>query len=136
MWIKICGNTNVEDARLAVELGADAVGFVFAESKRQVTAAQVGAITAQLPDGVERVGVFDSLGAEEIAGVADEAGLTAVQLQGGLDEELVERLVRWNLHPADLVTHRFGLDRVADAYSLMASGKCGKVAVCFDEELE
>ncbi len=52
-----------------------------------------------------------------------------------LMEELVERLVRWNLHPADLVTHRFELDRVSDAYSLMASGKCGKVAVCFDEEL-
>lgn len=52
-----------------------------------------------------------------------------------LMEELVERLVRWNLHPADLVTHRFALEEVADAYKLMASGKCGKVAVCFDEEL-
>jgi threonine dehydrogenase-like Zn-dependent dehydrogenase len=50
-------------------------------------------------------------------------------------EELVERLVRWGLHPADLVTHRFALDRVGDAYALMASGNCGKVAVCFDEEL-
>jgi threonine dehydrogenase-like Zn-dependent dehydrogenase len=53
-----------------------------------------------------------------------------------LMEELVERLVRWNLHPADLVTHRFALDHVADAYALMASAKCGKVAVCFDEELQ
>jgi threonine dehydrogenase-like Zn-dependent dehydrogenase len=52
-----------------------------------------------------------------------------------LMEELVERLVRWNLHPADIITHRFPLDRAADAYSLMASGKCGKVAVCQDEEL-
>ncbi len=52
-----------------------------------------------------------------------------------LMEELVERLVRWNLHPADLITHRFALDRVGDAYALMSSGKCGKVAVCFDEEL-
>jgi threonine dehydrogenase-like Zn-dependent dehydrogenase len=52
-----------------------------------------------------------------------------------LMEELVERLVRWNLHPADLVTHRFPLEKVGDAYTLMASGKCGKVAVCFDEEL-
>ncbi len=52
-----------------------------------------------------------------------------------LMEELVERLVRWNLHPADLVTHRFALDDVSEAYSLMASGRCGKVAVCFDEEL-
>src|SRR5471032_732282 len=52
-----------------------------------------------------------------------------------LMEELVERLVRWNLHPADLVTHRFALDHVSDAYRLMASARCGKVAVCFDEEL-
>jgi len=50
-------------------------------------------------------------------------------------EELVEQLVRWRLHPAELVTHRFSLDRVGDAYALMASGRCGKVAVCFDEEL-
>lgn len=53
-----------------------------------------------------------------------------------LMEELVERLVAWNLHPADLITHRFALDQVSDAYALMASGKCGKVAVCFDEELK
>jgi threonine dehydrogenase-like Zn-dependent dehydrogenase len=52
-----------------------------------------------------------------------------------LMEELVERLVRWSLHPAELVTHRFPLDRAGDAYALMASGRCGKVAVCFDEEL-
>ncbi len=52
-----------------------------------------------------------------------------------LMEELVERLVRWNLHPAALITHRFPLEKVADAYALMASGKCGKVAVCFDEEI-
>lgn len=53
-----------------------------------------------------------------------------------LMEELVERLVTWKLHPADLVTHRFALEHVDQAYSLMASGRCGKVAVCFDEELK
>lgn len=47
-----------------------------------------------------------------------------------LMEELVERLVRWNLHPEDIVTHRFSLDQANDAYSLMASARCGKVAVC------
>ncbi len=51
-------------------------------------------------------------------------------------EELVERLVRWGLHPADLITHRFELDRASEAYALMAEGKCGKVAVVFDEEIE
>jgi threonine dehydrogenase-like Zn-dependent dehydrogenase len=52
-----------------------------------------------------------------------------------LMEELVERLVRWDLHPADIITHRFPLERASEAYALMASGKCGKVAVCADEEL-
>ena len=52
-----------------------------------------------------------------------------------LMEELVERLVRWNLHPAELITHRFALEKAGDAYALMTSGQCGKVAVCFDEEL-
>lgn len=50
-------------------------------------------------------------------------------------EELVERLVRWNVHPAELVTHRFPLEAASEAYALMASGRCGKVAICFDEEL-
>ncbi len=50
-------------------------------------------------------------------------------------EELVERLVRWGIHPEYLVTHRFTLDQVSKAYELMAEGKCGKVAVVFDEEI-
>ena len=51
-------------------------------------------------------------------------------------EELVERIVRWGIHPEDLVTHRFTLDQAAEAFSTMAEGKCGKVAVVFDEELK
>lgn len=50
-------------------------------------------------------------------------------------EELVERIVRWGIHPEKLLTHRFPLARAAEAYQMMASGRCGKVAVCFDEEL-
>ncbi|NLV37212.1 MAG: alcohol dehydrogenase catalytic domain-containing protein [Clostridiaceae bacterium] len=51
-------------------------------------------------------------------------------------EELTERLVRWGIHPEELVTHRFTLDNVSEAYRLMAEGKCGKVAVVFDEEIK
>ena len=47
-------------------------------------------------------------------------------------EELVERLVRWNIHPDALITHRFPLAEADAAYRLMASGACGKVAVVFD----
>ncbi|MFL2859535.1 MAG: zinc-binding dehydrogenase [Pontiellaceae bacterium] len=50
-------------------------------------------------------------------------------------DELLERLARWEVHPADLVSHRFSLEEAPKAYELMAAGKCGKVAVCFDEEL-
>lgn len=92
MWIKICGNTNLEDAELAAQLGADAVGFVFAPSPRQVTAAQVAAITPHLPSSVERVGVFPASDAAQIAAIAHQADLTAVQLHGALDEELSRRL--------------------------------------------
>ncbi len=45
-------------------------------------------------------------------------------------EELVERLVRWKLHPEEIITHRFVLEQAGEAYALMASGRCGKVAVC------
>ncbi len=50
-------------------------------------------------------------------------------------EDLAEHLVRWNIHPEDLVTHRFPLEQVSEAYALMDEGKCGKVAIVFDEEL-
>ena len=51
-------------------------------------------------------------------------------------EELVERIVRWGIHPEDLVTHRFPLSQAPEAYALMADGKCGKVAIAFDEEIK
>ena len=47
-------------------------------------------------------------------------------------EELVERLVRWGIHPEDLITDEFPLEKAGEAYALMASGNCGKVAVVFD----
>ena len=92
MWVKICANTNAEDALAASEFGADAVGFVFAPSKRQVNAEQVREIVAQLPEGVERVGVFGDLPAEEIARAAETARLTTVQFHGGFHLGLTERL--------------------------------------------
>ncbi len=92
MWIKICANTSLEDARMAADLGADAVGFVFAPSVRQVTPAQAAAITRHLPPHIERIGVFPALAAAEIAEIAAQAGLTAVQLHGELDLPLIERL--------------------------------------------
>ena len=88
LWIKICGNTSLEDARLAVEAGADAVGFVFAPSPRQVTAAQVAAITPQLPDAMEKIGVFVDASLNEIENTVRASGLTGVQLHSDAAPEV------------------------------------------------
>jgi threonine dehydrogenase-like Zn-dependent dehydrogenase len=50
-------------------------------------------------------------------------------------EDLVERMVRWDLHPDRTVTHRFSLEEADEAFATMAEGGCGKVAVCADQEL-
>lgn len=92
MWVKICANTNLDDARMAADLGADALGFVFAPSARRVTVAEVAAITAHLPATVEKVGVFHSQDVGEIAQAVREAGLTGAQLHGGADLALLARL--------------------------------------------
>jgi phosphoribosylanthranilate isomerase len=92
IWIKICGNTTLKDALLAVEAGADAVGFVFARSPRQVTAAQVAAIVPHLPANVEKIGVFVDAALEEIVSTVQACGLTGVQLHFDADPELPARL--------------------------------------------
>ncbi|QOV20396.1 zinc-binding dehydrogenase [Blautia liquoris] len=51
-------------------------------------------------------------------------------------EELVEKLVRWNIHPEDLITDEFAIDHAGEAYQLMAGGQCGKVAVVFGDQDE
>lgn len=94
MWVKICANTTLADARQAAEAGADAVGFVFAPSKRQVTASQVRDIVAGLPATIERVGVFADLPPEEIAAAAIHAGLTAIQQHGVFNPEHSARLTQ------------------------------------------
>lgn len=81
--VKICGLTRREDARLAWELGAAALGFVFhAASPRVVDAATVASIRRGLPKEAFCVGVFVDRPAEEVNALAEAAGLDAVQLHG------------------------------------------------------
>jgi phosphoribosylanthranilate isomerase len=92
LWIKICANTSLEDALLAVEAGADAVGFVFAPSPRRVTAADVAAITPHLPATVEKIGVFVDATLDEIESIVKTCGLTGVQLHFDAEPELPAKL--------------------------------------------
>ena len=92
MWIKICGNTSLEDARFAAECGANAVGFVFAPSPRRVEAELVRQITEELPREVEKYGVFVDAGFDEIVSTVAACGLTGVQLHRSSDALLPFRL--------------------------------------------
>jgi phosphoribosylanthranilate isomerase len=99
IWVKICGNTSLADALLAVEAGADAVGFVFAPSPRRVTLTEVAAIVPHLPATAEKIGVFVNAEVEEICETVRVCGLTGVQLHFEAAAEFPARL-REMLGPA------------------------------------
>ena len=81
--VKICGITRVEDARLCVEAGVHALGFIFVEkTPRFVTAAQARAIIATLPPFVTPVGIFWDHAPGHVKAVAEECGLAALQFHG------------------------------------------------------
>jgi phosphoribosylanthranilate isomerase len=87
-WIKFCGTTFLEDALASVEAGADALGFIFAPSKRRITLEKARQIIRELPARIERIGVFVNDTAEQIRNTVMEADLTGIQLHG--DEPVTE----------------------------------------------
>ena len=93
-WVKICGITNLEDALTAVDAGADALGFVFYEkSPRKIDVETAREIVAQLPESVEKVGVFVDEAADKVEDIVDEAALTAVQFHGDEHENSSKYIV-------------------------------------------
>lgn len=82
MLVKICGVTSESDALLAVALGADAVGFIFAPSPRQVSARAVQRIVDRLPHDTLTVGVFRNEAPARVVEVVNTIGLRAAQLHG------------------------------------------------------
>ena len=98
MFVKICGVTSEEDALLAVAMGADAVGFVFAPSPRQVSTQTVYDITRRLPPEILTVGVFRDELPDRVFEMASRSGVKAVQLHGRETSRHVAQLsenVRW-----------------------------------------
>ncbi len=82
MFIKICGITSEEDGLLAVAMGADAVGFLFAPSPRRVSPATAAEIARRLPPEILTVGVFRNEDPRTVVRIANRARLRAVQLHG------------------------------------------------------
>jgi phosphoribosylanthranilate isomerase len=108
-WVKICGITNLEDALIAVEAGADALGFVFYEkTPRNITPETAGTILKQLPSNVEKIGLFVNRFEDAICAVADEAGLSAIQMHGHNEDP----------HVADLIATRRPHLKIVTAISM------------------
>lgn len=90
--IKICGLKEAEHVQAAVEAGADAIGFVFAPSKRQVSPEQAQALASNTPASVKKIGVFVNSSAEEINEIVRTVPLDYVQLHGDERAALYEQI--------------------------------------------
>lgn len=121
VFVKICGLTTEEDALLAVAVGADALGFIFAPSKRQVTASRVADIVKRLPREITTVAVFRDETPTRIRQIVNQTGVTAVQLHGHETPDIVAEVkldVRtvFKAVPAGseafMQAHEFGADAI------------------------
>ena len=90
--VKVCGIKELEDARVAADAGADAIGLVFAESPRRVSVERAREIASVLPDGVLKIGVFVDEEPEEVLRIAREVGLDYAQLHGDEGLETVAEI--------------------------------------------
>lgn len=90
--VKICGITNLKDAETAIACGADALGFIFAESPRSISPREALRIRRKIGPWITTVGVFVNAGAAEIRSVAAHCGLNCVQLHGDESPEVIQEL--------------------------------------------
>ena len=120
LWVKICGMTNPEDALAAVDAGADAIGMLFAPSRRRITPEQAKEITKRLPHTIEKVGVFYDEAASTIEEIAVEVGLTAVQLHGDESPDFARQLFRGNPRRSRSRMRVFKTLHVTDGFETIA----------------
>lgn len=119
MKIKICGITRIEDAQLAVELGTDAIGFIFyPKSKRYITPDKAKSVSESLPPLVHKIGVFVNEKIDEVNRIAKLVKLTAVQLHGDESPDYISQIN----YP---VIKSFGVDEEFDFSTLNNFPNCG-----------
>ncbi|HOS95407.1 MAG TPA: N-(5'-phosphoribosyl)anthranilate isomerase, partial [Armatimonadota bacterium] len=112
--VKICGLTRAADAETALDAGADALGFVFAKSPRQVPPDLVRSIVADLPPLVATIGVFVDAPPDDVRRVLDECGLSGAQLHGSESEEDIRAVGAGRVIKAFRICHSAELESVRD----------------------
>jgi phosphoribosylanthranilate isomerase len=135
--VKVCGITNPEDAQVAAESGTDAIGLVFAESPRRVGIERASEISAVLPEGILKVGVFVNAETGVVLRISSEVGLDYAQLHGDEPPEEVAAVREGGLKvikalrvqdvESIAVMEGYGVDLfLLDAYSERAWGGTGE----------
>ncbi|MBI4353405.1 MAG: phosphoribosylanthranilate isomerase [Candidatus Omnitrophica bacterium] len=138
MRVKICGITNVADAKGALEAGADAIGLVFAESPRRVPLERALEITEAVGPWMTTVGVFVNEAVETIKRVASQCRLSCVQLHGEEGVDAVKALSSYRVTKAFQVDKDFDLKKAAgyavDAFLFdnRMGDRCGGTGKVFD----
>lgn len=134
--VKICGITNYDDAVMAVKLGADALGFIFALSPRKILPEKARDIIRDIPPFIKSVGVFVNETPEIIEGISEQCGLDIIQLHGDEDPETCTRFmpraikalrINNDLIPENIEEYRGNVRAfLLDTYSKKAAGGTGK----------
>lgn len=139
--IKICGLTRLCDIDAANEAMPDYVGFVFAESRRQVTAAQALALRERLHERIVPVGVFVNDDASHILALVEQGVIGAIQLHGEEDERYIEKIKTGIRSISEtMIIKAVSVSRIGDAQKwentcadyLLLDNKGGGTGVCFD----
>ena len=126
--VKICGITNLPDARMSVEMGADAIGFIFAPSPRQITPEKAREIICGIPPFVQTVGVFVNKRPDTVRRIMGFCGLDLIQFHGDESPEVC----------GDFMPHTIKAFRIRDSSMLqIIKPYCGKMrAMLFDTYVE
>jgi phosphoribosylanthranilate isomerase len=136
MRVKVCGNTELETAMVAVDAGADMLGFIMVDgTPRTMTPARARAIVAEMPPDVDTVGVFADRPISEVAEIAGEVGFSAVQLHGeetwdeaaALDLPVIRAVRLASAASAAVVAWPPGTILLADAHRPGMPGGTGQV---------
>jgi phosphoribosylanthranilate isomerase len=136
--IKICGVTSLNDAKIAVDYGADAIGFVFAESVRKISKEKAKAIVRKLPPFVTFVGLFVNETPKNIENICRYCCLNAVQLHGNEPPSSIDKLRRYKVIKAFRIKNERDIDPIkkyiSDAVLLdgYAENKMGGSGTSFD----